>query len=197
MPDLIEIKKSDAKQRIVFAEVYAPDRPDSDNEFMTSEEIRKMSYKFMKEQKLSQIDSQHTNELVNGAHVVESFIARKGDPDFIEGAWVLGVHIPNDSDWAKVEKGEWNGFSIEAFVQKELVDIEVELPAQMAGWTMKSEDHQHEFLVEYGEDGSFRGGVTNMVNGHMHIIKNGTVTDIVNGHSHRFSHLENFQVRSV
>lgn len=189
-------KSADEKLRIVWAEVYAPNRPDSDNEFMDAEGIRKMAYEFMRAQKLDQIDHSHSNELVEGAHVVESFIARKGDPDFIEGSWVVGVHIPGDEDWEKVEKGEWNGFSMEAMVSKETMEIEIELPPVISGKTMKADDdHQHTFYVSYSDEGSFMGGRTDNVNGHYHVIKRGTITETVEGHNHRFSHVEDLLIK--
>lgn len=187
----IKLAAEGQEQRIVWAEVYAPGVPDSDNEFMDAETIRKMAYKFMQEQKLAQIDTQHTNKLVPGATVVESFIARKGDPDFIAGSWVVGVHVPDDETWGKIKKGEINGFSIEAMVTKEPVELEVEIPPVIVGRTAKSEDHEHEFFVSYDEDGNFQGGYTSEVNGHRHSIKKGTVTEDVGGHNHRFSHVEN------
>lgn len=190
MTATVVFKKEDAKQRIVFAEVYAPNRPDSDGEFMDAETIRKMAYGFMRDMKLDQIDHQHTNELVDEARVVESFIARKGDADFMEGSWVVGIHIPKDQDWAKVESGEWNGFSIEAMVHKSPVDVSLEIPPVLSGRTIKSEGHEHTFHVAYNDDGKFLGGKTDTVDGHYHIIKRGTLTEEANGHSHRFSHLE-------
>jgi hypothetical protein len=189
------LKKENAKQRIVFAEVYAPNRPDSDGEFMDEETIRKMAYGFMREMKLDQIDHQHTNELVDDARVVESFLARKGDPDFIEGSWVVGIHIPRDEDWEKVEKGEWNGFSIEAIVSKEVVDVELEIPPILSGKTIKSGGHDHIFHVAYDDNGKFLGGKTDTIDGHFHVIKRGTVTEEANGHTHRFSHLENLSLQ--
>lgn len=189
-------KSASAKQRIVWGEVYAPLRPDSDGEYMDAETIQKMAYKFMRDGRLGQIDHMHTNELLESACVVESFIARKGDPDFIEGAWVVGVHIPKDEDWDRVEKGEWNGFSIEAMVNKELKEIEVEIPPIIKGLTLKADDnHQHEFYVAYDSEGNFLGGRTNEVDGHSHIIKRGTITEDADGHSHRFSHVEDLVIR--
>ena len=190
------IKSEDAKKRIVWAEVYAPNRPDSDGEFMDAEGICKMAYEFMRKQSLDQIDHSHTNELVNGAHIVESFIARKGDPTFIEGAWVVGCHIPKDEDWAKVEKGEWNGFSIEASVRKDVVEVEIEIPPVLSGKTLKHEDgHDHTFYVTYSEQGKFLGGKTDVVKGHSHTITQGTITDPASDHHHRFSHVEDLLIK--
>lgn len=188
----IKLAAEGEEQRIVWAEVYAPNVPDSDGEFMDAETIRKMAYKFMQEMKLDQIDTQHENVLVNGAGVVESFIARKGDPDFIAGSWVVGVHVPDQATWDKIKKGEINGFSIEAMVTKEQVELELDIPPVIRGMTMKADDqHEHEFFVSYDAEGGFLGGYTNEVNGHRHEIKKGTLTESSMGHAHRFSHIEN------
>jgi hypothetical protein len=159
---------------------------------MDAEGIRDMAYKFMRKMKLDQIDAMHTNDIVEKAHVIESFIARKGDDTFIEGAWVVGVHIPKAEDWAKVEAGEWNGFSVEALVQKETRDVEIDIPPVITGRTYKSEDksHEHTFYVSYSEDGKFLGGVTDRVDGHIHKILRGTHTENADGHMHRFSHVD-------
>ena len=195
----VPIKKADKKQQIVFAEVYAPMRADSDGEFMDAEGVRKMAYNFMQKQRLDQIDYMHTNKLLKGAHVVESFIARKGDDTFIENAWVVGVYIPDPDDWDKVEKGVWNGFSVEAFIKRELTDIEMEIPPVISGKTYKSEDntHEHTFYVTYDDRGRFLGGVTDKVNGHIHKILRGTRTEDADDHSHRFSHVENLSLSEV
>ena len=44
---VVEFKKSDAKQQIVFGEVYVPDRRDTDGNFMTAETIEKMAHDFL------------------------------------------------------------------------------------------------------------------------------------------------------
>lgn len=188
-------------ERLIYAEVYAPNRPDSDGEFMDAEGIKKMAFEFMRKMELDSVDSYHDNELVPGCCVVESFIARKGDPDFIEGAWVVGMHVDNDEMWDKVEKGEINGFSLEAMVQKTPVDVEMDIPPVITGKTMKSEvaedDHIHTFYVAYNDDGKFLGGRTDSVNGHFHAIRRGSVTEKAEDHAHKFSHLDDIQLREV
>jgi hypothetical protein len=190
------IKDENEELRIVWAEVYAPNRPDSDGEFMDEQGVRDMAYNFMRAKKLDQVDHAHSNELVEGAHVVESFIARKGDPLFIEGAWVVGVHIPTDDDWEKVKTKKWNGFSVEANVSKELVEVEIDIPPVIHGTTFKADDgHQHTFYVAYDDNAKFLGGRTDVVNGHFHTIKRGTITDEVDGHAHTFSHVEDLFIQ--
>lgn len=183
------------EQRMVFAEVYVPNVPDTDNEFMTAETIREMAYKFMKDQNQRQIDVNHDNELVEGACVVESFIARKDDPLFIEGAWVVGIHVDNDDVWDQIKKGEINGFSMEALVTLQETELEIEIPPVIQGRTSKSDDgHEHEFFVTYDPEGNFVGGRTSFTDGHYHTIKHGTTTEEAEGHSHKFSFVEHIGV---
>jgi len=188
-----ELKLASEEKRIVWAEVYVPNVPDSDGDFMDHEGVEKAAYQFMMDLNLKKIDVQHSNDLVPGASVVESFIARKGDPDFIEGSWVVGVHIPDDATWSQIKKGEINGFSLEALVKGEHVDIEVEIPPVLTGRTSKSEgfdSHEHTFYVTYDPTGNLVGGRTDVVGGHSHIIKRGTLTEVASGHDHRFSFIE-------
>ena len=193
-----KLKIASEDERLVFGEVYAPNIPDSDGEFMDAKGIQEMAYKFMKNLKLKSIDTAHNNRNVEGACVVESFIARKGDPDFIEGSWVVGSHIDDPDTWAKIKKGEINGFSMEAFVTREPMELETEVPPVMTGMTQAhkgegAEAHSHEFYVSYNEDGAFLGGRTSLADGHFHVIKRGTITEDANGHRHRFSHIDVFK----
>lgn len=190
MSRYVTIKKADTYEQIVFSEVYAPDIPDTDNEFMAAEEIRKAAYNFVKEGRIFKVDTNHDNE-ENGSYVVESFIARKGDPDFIVGSWVVGIHIPDPDVWQKVLDGEINGFSLEAAVHKTPHEVEVDIPAYVHGGTSENADHLHAFKVEFDTGtGALKGGVTDTVNDHYHIIKRGTVTEDSAGHNHRFSYVE-------
>ena len=83
--NIIEFKKSDAKKQIVFGEVYVPNVRDTDGNFMTAETIEKMAHDFLANKKNAQISKNHKGNTDKGV-VVESFIARKGDTDFAEGA---------------------------------------------------------------------------------------------------------------
>lgn len=198
---IVAFKKESAAKRMVWAEVYTPDVPDSDGEFMRAAEIEKMAYGFMRSMKLDSVDHQHAGVQVEGACVIESFIARKGDPEFNEGAWVVGMHIDNDDMWEKIEKGEVNGYSMEAMVIKEQQDVEIEMAPVLTGKTIATkaegdtEPHEHEFFVAY--DGArFLGGKTSPgPDGHVHAIKRGTVTEDQNGHSHRFAHVEQIKIK--
>lgn len=185
------IKKQDVAQRLVWGEVYAPNRPDTQGEFMGVEDIQSMAHDFLQRQMNKSIDVQHDNRVVPGLTIVESSIARKGDPDFIEGSWVVCCHVNDNATWEKVEKGELNGFSVEALVVKEDHEVEMEIPDSLVGQTTEVEGHTHEFSVKYNDQGHMVGGSTNLVEGHTHKILTGTITEEAAGHRHRFSSVDN------
>ena len=106
------ISKVDAELQIVYGEVYAPDFPDSEGDYMTRETIREMAHTFMRKSLGGNIDVQHSQER-SGAYVVESFIARDDDSVFIPGSWVIGVKVPDPELWAQIKSGELNGFSLD------------------------------------------------------------------------------------
>ncbi|MDR1021032.1 MAG: XkdF-like putative serine protease domain-containing protein [Synergistaceae bacterium] len=108
----VNLRKSDAKKQIAYGEVYAPDEKDTDGNWMTAETVEKMAHGFMEDLRLDQVDKNHDGETDEGV-IVESFIARKGDPDFTEGAWVVGVKVQDKETWESIEKGGLTGLSIE------------------------------------------------------------------------------------
>jgi hypothetical protein len=206
MKTLVRKEEGKVAKRLVWGEVVAPNRPilpdkgtTGPSEFMTAESIETMAYDFMRQLKLRQIDVQHNNKLTPGVTVVESFIARPGDPDFIEGAWVLGVHVDDDELWRQIEDGELNGYSMEAWVFRESVEVEIEIPPIVTGSTDEVDGHTHTFTVQYGMDAEFLGGETDEVSTdtvplHKHAIIGGTITQLSAGHRHRFSAVDNITV---
>lgn len=190
---IVNFSKFDEEKQLAFGEVYIPMIPDSQGDFMTAEEIEKMAHGFMKSGLLRGVDTQH--DLVdNGAIVVESFIARKGDPDFVEGSWVAAVWVPDDI-WPLVKSGELGGFSMYGSGERVPTYITIEVPDDgiMKGETEESEGHDHEYVLRFDEAGNFLGGETSVEDGHSHKITKGTVTDEEDGHRHRFSFVEALQ----
>ncbi|MDZ4776688.1 MAG: XkdF-like putative serine protease domain-containing protein [Alphaproteobacteria bacterium] len=193
------------EQRVVIGAVYVPEQLDTHGDFMTAEEIRKGAYDYMrKADALAQIDTNHDN-VRTGSYVVESFISRKGDPDFkIEGTWVVGVHIPDDDVWEAVKRGEINGFSMEAEVQtRESSLLMPDYPASMIGMTARAgeDNHVHTFEVTFDAMGKVKAGKTSVfrdANGeeHFHKISHGTATDEGDGHAHRFAYVDLIQEMS-
>lgn len=194
----VAFKKAEADLQIVWGEVYAPVlMPDSQNDFASAETIRDMCYGFMAKGDMYAIDTEHDKE-ANGCYVVECFVAREGDPDFIPGSWVMGVKIPDPELWGLVKSGEINGFSLDGVGIQVPTLVEVDVPELLTGMTgVNSEGdytgvaHEHEFFVKFDENGNFLGGVTDVgPDGFAHQIKRGTVTETANGHNHRFSFIE-------
>lgn len=184
------VKSNDPDRHLVTACVYSPGVPDADSEFMEHSAIEKMAHEFISNGKVRQIDVQHNNKIVKGASVVESFIARASDPDYIEGSWVVTMKIENEDVWQAIKKGEINGFSIEALVTKTPTTLEFDIPPVVQGLTTKTEDHEHTFFVAFDPQGRFCGGRTTVEKGHYHVIKAGSVTERESGHNHRFSFVE-------
>jgi hypothetical protein len=192
----VAIVKRDAKKQIVYGEVYVPYVPDSQGDFMTPDEIERVAHEFLKKGDTTAIDTEH-NLTRSGSAVVESFVARSGDPDFTAGAWVLGVHIPDKDHWAKAERGEIGGFSMYGTGRRVQRVVEVDIPDDgvLFGKTADSHGdgaHSHEYALDFDANGAFLGGETDEVNGHSHVIRKGTVTEPgPDGHRHRFSFIEN------
>jgi len=107
------IIKMDVEKHLVYAEVYLPDVEDAHGHYMDKEGIEKMAHGFMKAANTTQIDVQHDNNTDYGCYLVESFIARKGDPDYADGAWVGVVKIENPKIWKMIKDGDLTGFSFE------------------------------------------------------------------------------------
>jgi hypothetical protein len=189
--------KSD-EERFVLGEVYSPLHVDTDQEAMTPDEIQKMGHRFLMEGRVGKIDVQHDLK-ESGCLVAESFIARKSDPDgFIEGSWVLGVYILPDTLWAKVKKGELNGFSFFCRRAKRVeAEVEVEVARRMIGVTEKSlaggllPEHDHGVDLRFDGNGRIVPGETLESMGHWHQVLKATATESTMEHSHRLVLIEN------
>jgi hypothetical protein len=188
------VLKLDKAEQIVMGVVYAPGLPDSHGDFMSAEEIKKACHDFMKRGDMLAVDIMHDN-IRYGCEIVECFIVRAGDPDFpIEGSWVTAVHCP-DPIWERVEKGELNGFSMEAIAFREEVEIEIDFPPMVKGTTSKDDDHEHEFEIMFDEDGAFIGGKTSIAvdsqgRSHYHAIRKGVMTDDAPHGHHTFAYID-------
>lgn len=187
--------KSEA-ERLVYGEVYAPLQIDTDNEAMMPGDIKKMAHNFLAEGRVNKIDVEHSLKM-SGCIVVESFLARKDDPDgFLEGAWVLGVKVLPDEVWAKVLKGELNGFSFYGPVTKVAATATVTAIRRMTGKTEPSADsllpsHAHDLDVQFNSDGRVIPALTGKAMGHSHPVMRTTATEETMEHSHRMVLIEN------
>lgn len=116
------VKCIDECKCIVYGEVYVFYQFDIYGEFMILEDIELMVYWFMCFDLSWVIDIDYDN-VVNGFYLVESFMVCKGDVDFIEDVWVLGVKILEDVVWECVLVGDLNGFLFQLMVWFVEVDV--------------------------------------------------------------------------
>jgi hypothetical protein len=182
----VQVVKTNDEKRIVYGVVYAPYVLDSHAEFMFPQDIENMAHRFLAQKTLdASIDTNHDNE-PNKSYPVESFIARKGDPEYPEGAWVLGVKVVDDAMWARVKSNEITAFSFDALVKPIEVEVEVEVVRDHVGSTSDADDgHRHVFFLQVDELGKVVKGWTDEVNGHRHTILKGCLTSSAAGHAHR------------
>lgn len=174
------------EEQITFSEVYIPAAVDTDVEAMTAAEIKRMAYGPKLKGQPLQIDTEH-NLQPCGSVIVEDFIARKGDLDFKEGAWVLGVWHPAEI-WKRIKSGELNGFSFYGDAGNvRLEKVPILQAKRLSGTTEKSEDgHDHELDLHLDADARVIPTFTGEgPDGHRHAVKRTTATEREQDHSHR------------
>ena len=186
------VKKEEAEAeelQVIYAEVYLPNTPDFHGDFMDEVGVRQMAWKFLASKANADIDVNHDHGETT-CSFVESFVARSGDPDFQEGAWVVAIYIPDVKLWKAVKNGEINGLSFEgmAIMEDEQLEVVIKGDGIVQGQTLPDPDdgHVHEFLVEITKDGQIQGRTT-FNNGHAHTIEKPTSTQKASGHLHRFA----------
>ena len=135
----VKLKKADDAKRIVYGVVLDPYIVDAHDDYLSPAEIETTSHNFMASSRMIGLD--HNG--ATGAQVVESWIqpypnndeykkAVAGEPhqatriafgdDFVHsGSWVLGVKL-SPENWAKVQAGELNAFSIGGFGTRENIE---------------------------------------------------------------------------
>ena len=115
----VAIMKADQAKQIVYGVVLVPGEIDSQDEWMTAEDIEKAAHSYLKNSRV--IGSQHSKPIL--AEPVESYIAPQdlewdgqyGPQSVKQGSWVLGVKINDPAEWQKVIDGEYTGFSVGGF----------------------------------------------------------------------------------
>ena len=180
---------SEEELQVIYAEVYLPNTPDFHGDHMDEEGVRSMAWKFLAKKANAEIDVNHDHEDTT-CSFVESFVARAGDPDFAEGAWVVAIYIPDEKLWKAVKNGDINGLSFEgmAIMEDEQLEVIIKGDGLVQGETLPDPEdgHVHQFVVEVTKAGMLQGRTT-FNNGHAHDIEMPTRTQRASGHSHRFA----------
>ncbi len=122
------IVKTDAENHYVTGIVYEPMEEDSHGNFMTADEITKAAYWFAKNG--DKVDLQHSFEPLDGATVVENWIAKadfeiEGEA-ISKGTWLMTVEVADESVWEGIEKGEITGFSMGGLGNYSEEDVELD-----------------------------------------------------------------------
>jgi hypothetical protein len=118
-----KVFKSDDDKRIVYGVVLTPDEVDAQEDWLTKEDIEQTAHDYLVNARV--VGSRHSNPI--DASVVESYIAptdfyaegQYGNQLVKKGSWVMAVKISDDSEWDKVKKGEYTGFSVGGFGTRE------------------------------------------------------------------------------
>lgn len=189
--DRFRLKRGDdGYERIVYAEVLVPETLNAYNDFHSERSVREFAYAYMI--RGFAIDVEHDENDISGkAYVVESFIARTDDGDFIPGSWVIGMYIRDDALWEQIKDRELNGFSYQALVSMVGVEVDVPVLDSYSGTTEPdpNDGHTHEFFVMLDDDAKIISGGTSESAGHSHPITRHTFTGEEDGHVHVFNYI--------
>lgn len=113
----IPIAKIDGRKQIVYGVILEPHTEDLQGDVMTEDEIEKTAHDYMENAR--NVKRRHSTGIE--AFPVESFIAPQemtysggpyGTTTVAKGSWVLGIKVRDPEEWAKVESGEYTGFSV-------------------------------------------------------------------------------------
>lgn len=122
------ILKADADNHYVTGIVYEPMEEDSHGNYMTEAEITKAAYYFAKNG--DKVDLQHSFEPLEGATVVETWIAKAdfdiGGEAVKKGTWLMTVEVTDASVWESIEKGDITGFSMGGIGNYSEEDVELD-----------------------------------------------------------------------
>ena len=133
-----EMKKQhffqDQDKQMVLGPAMIPDmriyRKDKDGNpyyvYFTSDTIKQIAMKYMKNKYLDNNDMMHDGEVVPDVSVVESWIKesendKSTDYGFSEmpiGTWFVSMKINNPEIWSKVKNHELNGFSVSGYFEE-------------------------------------------------------------------------------
>jgi len=111
------IAKLDEPLRVVTGIVLEPDEVDSQNDTISSEEIRRAAHNYLASyNRETRLGLQHKVFDKIGLELVESWIApvdlQLGGESVKAGSWVMSVHVLDDGLWEAVKAGKFTGFSI-------------------------------------------------------------------------------------
>lgn len=107
-----------AKKRMSYGEVLAPYEVDTQGDIYTPAFVEKVAHDFLAKPTIGVMHA----EWGNIGRIVESAIARPGDPDFGEDSWWIGVEW-GERVWKAILNDEITGFSIGGTAKVTPIDL--------------------------------------------------------------------------
>lgn len=124
-------------QQIVVGPLMIPNklifRVDENGEpyyvYFTEDTIQKIARKMMREEKLDDINLEHTQDVIVDGHLLETWLVEDTQKDkqqiygmsYPKGTWMGMYKVEDKGIWQKVKNGELKGFSIEGYFADRLV----------------------------------------------------------------------------
>ena len=136
-PEVVELAQVDEEKRLLLGAALIPNkkiyRNIDGNEFyitFSDKTIETLSHEFLKKQNNNNSSLEHEVSL-NGMSVVESWIVEDPNKDksnsfgktYEKGTWVAMMKVDNDEMWQKVKEGEIKGFSIDALLGLQEINL--------------------------------------------------------------------------
>lgn len=140
-PQTIEFAEVDNEKRLLLGAALIPNkkiyRNIDGNEFyitFSEETIEKLAHNFLKQQNNNNSSLEHETKL-SGMSVTESWIVEDPNKDksnlygktYERGTWVAMMKVDNDDVWQKVKSGEVKGFSIDALLSLQEINLKTEI----------------------------------------------------------------------
>lgn len=155
-----KILQKNSDSHYVTGIVYEPMTADTDDEFMTEEEIQKAAYYYA--ENFQKVDLQHNFEPCEGCKVVETWVAKAdfslGNEDVKKGTWLMTVKIVDDDLWSAVEKGEITGFSMGGIcnVSEEDTDLSATTKNDATATVTNSDQEKKGLIAKFAEALGFK-----------------------------------------
>lgn len=131
------------EQMIVSGPVLIPDARIFRNDalgmryvFFSKETIKEIAEKFISKNGMK-FNLQHTDKVAH-LNIVESYFAKEGNTFGVpEGSWIITAKVKDADVWEGIKEGKFNGFSLEALFNNELVGIEEQFNKQKERMDLK------------------------------------------------------------
>lgn len=157
-PQTVELAQVDEEKRLLLGAALIPNKKiyrniDGNEFYITFSEktIETLAHNFFKNQMNNNSSLEHEVKL-EGMSVVEGWTVQDPNNDksnaygktYEKGTWVTMMKVDNDEMWQKVKNGEIKGFSIDALLALEEINLKTEIEM--------TEDAKKSFLSELKED---------------------------------------------